>query len=641
MSQVNFNPNQINDSSYVQKAYISYLNGGDIRVTEEDLKLIEDNYSESVLKGWKIESEEDVNDIELEDEIDVSALAPLETDKEPEKTNGGNNVDDKKTEKVDDKKAEEQKTDVTEEGINSKFTSGQGVKNDVIKNSLLSGLSLGMNIGSIVALNIAGKASWIAGCTIAFAVGILYEATRPNADAHEALMQYEKLMKSYQEAMLNGNVVMGTAADEVDNVKKEAEQEQERIQEETDKKVEEQKQAIEEKNAEQEELAKTNEEVYNAIKERVDNGEEISDEDRAKLDECGERINQLNEEKAEITEETTESVEDLQTEADENIETISEDIKSKQDTISEEAVKLTEIKETTDLVASFDTATEANTIIQAVSQGANIFTGTMSAARAFAAAPLTLGASIPFGIMGIEGAAMSIHGVVEQSLFAKDISEEINTRSDTQDMLNQTAKTYKELYDEFNVSYEGVNSLDLDTTTLNDLYALEEERRNPKTPLTVEGTPIKEDPDGISIGEVPDKGPDNENPVDNKNDGVPDKGVDNEDPDGYPIGVVPDKEEPDNENPVDNKNGGVSDKKDPFNEEPDGDPIGVVSDKEPDNENPVDNKNGEAQEKENPFNEDPDGYPIGVVSDKDELGNEDPDGDPIGVVPDKKYEKEA
>lgn len=396
------------------------LSGDNSEISNSQKEELQQKYGADVNK-WEKDA---ATEYEIDGELDANSL---------DKTNG------EKTSKADLEKIKN--NDKTKNGVNlamSSLSTGSAVVGSV---------GLAVSASQLAATGVVNAASaatagigWMIACPTSLAVGVLYEATRPNVDARDALMQYKDLMLQYQSALEQGAVELDTAQEAVQEKTDEAVNKQEQAQEDVETYKEEQLNEIE---------AKQQVVEYNkAMAKEIAGRKDLSPADRAKyadavanMKEAGEDIQSLNLDMAS-------NIETMQSEAASEVNAMQSDIKNSESEVANKAVTISEVQETVDLVASLDEATRNNAIAEATMQSLNAATGFTGGALATATAvtnwwnPIGWVATA-FAAMGFTGGALSTHGAVEQSKVAIDVKGVIDTRTDTQAKIDAALGQYE------------------------------------------------------------------------------------------------------------------------------------------------------------------------------------------------------
>lgn len=269
------------------------------------------------------------------------------------------------------------------------------------------------------------------GCTIALAVGTLYEVTKPNKDAYLALMDLKNLMDKSDKSIQQDIMALDTLGEEATTKASEAEEEEQ-----------EKQQALNDKTK----LLILARAVEIELQNRMNAGEPISEADYSKflisksqIEQLAIEVSMMSQELGVIREEKRAEINDLNGEYD------------------TKAMNIATAIGQADFAASFDEATRNLAIVEAITQGLNVASGGYNAVKAFMTGPW----GIAFGVMGLAGAGMSLHGVIEQSTFANHIKDEIGVREKLQTSIGEALKQY-----DFSVAKQDQSLLNLDDVGL-------------------------------------------------------------------------------------------------------------------------------------------------------------------------------
>lgn len=394
----------INDINACKAAYVEYTQTGKPPkgVSANDIQGIEDKYSNQ-LKGWRVQASKDQNVYEIDDT--------------EEKTVKG-----------------------------KKSKTGQ-----IARTSADAVMSVGGAVGSVIGAKVGEKIaeksianatiksfSFMIGCTMGLANGVLYQAKKPNKDEHNELMELEVQMEEYLSSLESEQDVMNENSEKIEDLSSGAAN----IGEEASENIEELQNEYDEKITRQNELSA-----------KMQSGQPLTEEEKAEYEQLGLDIQSLGE-----------KISALQTESSEEIEEINGDTENIQEEITSTSDKLADMLETADYAETFDSFTKTLSYVEAGLQGINAVSSTASAIKAFSAAasggPFTAWAAA-FGTMGMTGAAMSGVGVAEQLKYASDIGNEINVRESVQELAAQTN----------DIVEENVTALDETNTNIEELQA--------------------------------------------------------------------------------------------------------------------------------------------------------------------------
>ena len=367
-----------------------------MRITPDQLNAIEQQWS-SCLYDWQVAAENDQTEWEITDE--EYNTAKLEGE-EKAKEEGGHDGDLGKS-----------------KGLASASTIGG------VGAAACAGCSF---------LSSGGKISSIVGCSLAFAVGLMYELTKPNVDEHKALMTLQKLMET-------GGQNMDVTQAELENleiVMAEQAQLAAEKQEETGSSVEDLEKLIEAANA-----------VSAGIAARIQNGEEISDADKEKYAAANKNIEGLVAKRdALIADSASET------------EAIYDGIESNQGEYDAKAEKIAFEDGITTMASSFDKKTRDLAIVTATAHALNAVSGLVAAIQTTIKAIGAWGL-LAIAALGYAGAGMSLHAVVQQSKIANDIGKELDTREKTQGKIAETYDFYEGKLAERDVHLSSVDDI--------------------------------------------------------------------------------------------------------------------------------------------------------------------------------------
>ena len=327
-----------------------------------------------------------------------------------------NDIDDNGLELEDDNFFIETKAASKEETAKTVNNEGKAEAGNNAANITAAGASLGAGIAGFF---VGGIAMVMVNCTLSFAVGLLYECTKPNKKAHDSLMLLKKEMEASNSQINNEQQESDAIGEDATTKSQELEEEQNNKQSE-----------IEQKAA----LLVTAQVIQKEIQTRADSGEPMTKSDEVKFRAVGEQIAMLEAEVAsmsleleQIKESKSAEIEALYTEFDEKIQNIA--VASGQH----------------DFAAGYDEATKDLCISEIALQSSNIAVGILNGAIAtmYGCFPGQWWA-LAFGALGLAGAGMSAHAVNKQSEYKKDIGKELTTR----DNLQTSIGTSMEVIDE-------------------------------------------------------------------------------------------------------------------------------------------------------------------------------------------------
>ena len=311
--------------------------------------------------------------------------------------------------------------------------------------------------------------SWIVTAPLALAVGAAYLAKRPNKTEKEACDDLQTDMTAAQNALAESQGEMENMSEEIICLSDEANMTNEDTNE-----------TLEEKKTEYDMYYNT----LMAIQEKIEAGKPLNESEKALYKEVMTYLSEIGVSIEEISEETTEAVDELY-----------DEISTYQEGYDIAAETMGEVEGLTDFAESFDETTRTMCYVEMASQTLNAYSGGQAAARAsrFAASGGWVTAwAWAFAAMGTAGAAMSGIGATEQFKWAGEVGNEIELREATQDIHSDTMDIYTEEIDAFDGFMEGVEELEL-------------EMPDDIAPPEGEGFPAEgEDPSGIESSEFTD-----------------------------------------------------------------------------------------------------------------------------------------
>ena len=367
-----------------------------LRITNAQLKQIEEHYGQVRVSTWKVEAEKDHTEYLIEDD-DFKAVyndSQTQTTSEVEEVAGEDSL---------------------------KVQKGNNAANiaTATAGTVASVTLLACCVASTIAAPVIASVS--------FAVGLLYQVTKPNKEPYEALMELKTLMDQSNSELVRNQEQLNKTGDKTQKIAERAESDQEKKQ-----------QKLTEKTA----LLIMAQGVQQTLKERINNGEAISSSDKSLFNQAGSQITALAEEVNGLAEELQISSEEMMAE----IVALSEDFKEK-------ALNIANGMAQSDLAASFDEATRELAITEAITQSLNSASGFASGAFALYLSCIGVYWMIPFVALGFAGGGMSLAGTVEQSKFAEDILGEIEVRSNLQTTVEASLKNY-----DLNINKQTVNA---------------------------------------------------------------------------------------------------------------------------------------------------------------------------------------
>ena len=289
---------------------------------------------------------------------------------------------------------------------------------------------------------------------MALAIGILYEATRPNKKPYEALMQLKDLMLNSQNNLQAQQHELDAIGECATTKAGEAESEQETKQQELEEKAQ---------------LLALANGIMMDLQARYNAGEPITATELAKLNAAKTQIGSLGQE-----------VSDLSGELLANSTEKSAIIGDLSSQFDEKALNIANALGQAEFAASFDEATKNLCALQIASQTLNIVSGGISAGLAATTGPW----GWAFAAMGVAGVGMSTHGVIEQSKFHIGIKEEIDIRTGLQNTVTQSLGIY-----DMNIDKQAVSSdIAASANSLEGIEQFEQALANAES-VTIEVTP--------------------------------------------------------------------------------------------------------------------------------------------------------
>ena len=280
-------------------------------------------------------------------------------------------------------------------------------------------------------------AGWMITAPLSLAAGILYTTTKPNKKEHDALEELAQQIIEEQSTISGQEVTLEEKEAEITELSEQA-----------TKATEDSNQEIANK---QEKYVK-NMASYKILMARVASGESVSDSDKAFLKGTARNLKIAGEE-----------ITSLSDKSKDEILVASDEIESKQGDYDSVAETLAKTQGLTDLCESYDQATRTLCIVEAASQSLNVASGVQASIEAGIAAASSMGFNV-YAIacvaMGVSGAVMSGVGVFEQSKFAIDLKDVVNTRTTAQNMLEHANGYYEGSIDKFATHLEDVNALE-------------------------------------------------------------------------------------------------------------------------------------------------------------------------------------
>lgn len=435
----------LNKEAYAYNCWVNknYENNT-LAITDDELKQIEDRWGQQRVQNWKFEAENDHTEYEIDDDdFDLAALESQEDTKaEVEEKTGegsakvqkGNNTANisgaivgvagatgtivtgvaAATAAATNAVAQIAATTAQTTYVTAISTSGLYSPTSLSAASNLMTAGTNAQTASAAASKAAsvGKAMCYVGCAISLAVGVLYEATRPNKKPYEALMELKELMKTSTDNLVQEQLAMEALGNEAAEKTSVVESEQEKKQNEINTKAQ---------------VLMFASLIQMDLQSKVNSGEPITAAEKAMFDNAAGQISTLAEE-----------VKTLSLDLTAFSETGASEISFLTGEFDEHALNIANALGQAEFAASFDQVTRNLCIVQAASQALNVVSGSVNGALAIGTGPW----GWPFAAMGFAGAGMSTHGVIEQSIFANNIKEEIDIRENLQAKVNEALESY-------------------------------------------------------------------------------------------------------------------------------------------------------------------------------------------------------
>ena len=416
-----YNPYRAQHSKeYAYECWKDYTYGTNkLKISEEDMEILTEKYSKELNK-WEKAATEDVTIYEIEDDFDLSELDKTEavkTENKNSETNADSVEETVEREKVEKPDMANQKNTNMAAGISAAGTAAAGV-----------GTAAAVACG-------AWSYGLMAGCYVALAVGILYQATRPNQQPRDALMTLREQMLQLQSSLTEGQEQLDALSEALatgtDDMQGRTDEKQKQI-------------------AEKEKLYQTCLGIYTAIYEKVLAGEQVTDAEKAQLTDCGNQLIAMGKEIAV-----------LKAEFEADKEEMSAYVEDQSSVYEENAEVMADSGEATNLAESFDEQTEEmikwQVASQTVNAAAGIAMGTAALAIGWMAPPYMVA-----GFAGITGGALSLAGVIEQSTYLDNVKTEISDRVVTQNNLDVTTNSFNESISTYQSSVGTVNEQNLE-----------------------------------------------------------------------------------------------------------------------------------------------------------------------------------
>ena len=295
--------------------------------------------------------------------------------------------------------------------------------------------------GAVVARTIApsafGQASAIACAIISSVIAAKYYIEKPNKEQHNAA---EHLMENeFPEGVAALNETQGIMTDASEEIT-ELTEEAESINEEANEKIEEDKTMFD-----------FYKQQYDALKAKKERGEQLTPDEKALMKQLAPLMENINEDIAETSEDTSDDVNEL-----------NDTIAEYQDTFDESAETIAEVEGVTDYAEGFDENTRTMMYVEGTGQCINSVSAGIAAARLYAMASGTFGATTAFAVLATAASVASGIASGQQFSWASDMSKEIQMRRETQELGNQTTDVYDEELDNYAGNVETVEDLELE-----------------------------------------------------------------------------------------------------------------------------------------------------------------------------------
>ena len=457
----------VNSEAFCQKAYLNYhCYGNTMGLSPEDMGQITQAWSDRI-SSWQ----ETVSSDENEYEFDDSEYSKFKEQgyKDAKKNSGHDgSTGGMVTRGVINGVAGLGGAAVTAFGCGLTKIGGAAVGKAAGKAAAKVGEKATEKAGTKVA-DAGANTSWIVTAPLALAIGAAYLAKRPNKTEKEACDSLQTDMTAAQNALAESQGEMENMSEEIIGLSDEANMTNEDTNE-----------TLEEKKTEYDMYYNT----LMAIQEKIEAGKPLNESEKALYKEVMTYLSEIGVSIEEISEETTEAVDELY-----------DEISTYQEGYDIAAETMGEVEGLTDFAESFDETTRTMCYVEMASQTLNVYSGGQAALRAgnFAASGGWVTAwAWAFAAMGAAGAAISGIGTAEQIKWAGEVGNEIELRKATQDIHSDTMDIYTEEIDAFDGFMEGVEELELEIP--DDI-----------APPEGEGFPVEgEDPNGIESSEFTD-----------------------------------------------------------------------------------------------------------------------------------------
>lgn len=368
-----------------------------LRITNAQLKQIEEHYGKTRVSVWAAEAEKDHTEYLIEDD-DFKAV-----------------YNDSQT----------QTTSEVEEVAGEDSLKVQKGNNAANISSTAATVAAGV---TLMACSAVAPYIYVPIVTsLSFAVGLLYQATKPNKEPYEALMELKTLMEQSNSELVKNQEQLNKTGDKTQKMAEKAEADQEKKNKKLQEKVA---------------ILIMAQGIQQGLKQRIDSGEAITTSDKNLFNTAGSQITALAMEVNELAEKLQINSEKMMSE----IVALSDEFKSK-------ALNIANGMAQSDLAASFDEATRELAITEASLHSTNAGVGFASGALAIVNACVGVLWLIPFAALGFAGGGMSLAAVVEQSKFAEDIKGEIEIRSNLQTTVDASLANYN-----LNINKQAMNA---------------------------------------------------------------------------------------------------------------------------------------------------------------------------------------
>lgn len=431
--------------SEAREMYINYYYKNNTkRVDDETIRFIESRYANDI-KGWSAAYEsKDSTKYDISDSDEANNA----------KEKGGKDIR-KAGDYHGDEKKERAKNLSTSTTLSATGAAFSGADAGIVfgaktTTKCIDGIEFTTGGATKAANSAAGKACFVIGCTLALATGVAYEIMRPNKKEVEALVKMGLYMQDTTQAE------MAASQEEMEQIQSEIE-EQVEIAEASNEALREGIETEVSKN----DVTKTQLETYNS---KISSGEGLTQEEAANYKIL-----------AESQKSTTENITGMEDSAQEELTGIYDGIGELQSGYDDVALNLENSIGQVEEAASMDKVVKTSCQVETAMQALNVAGGSISAAQAFAFAPLSFGWSLAFGIMALGGVAMSVHGMAEQIGFIKKIDTEIGQRNDLADTNQETSEMYDEHLGEFDASLGYVDNIVHEAPTDLEVVELAEE----------------------------------------------------------------------------------------------------------------------------------------------------------------------